>query len=1332
MFGASAFGQPYFGQIAASRAAALLTAATLAVGTDAALTTTPALAAVPIIAVGSDATLTVQGPLLAGPVVSFGSTAALAVRSILQATATIAFATDGTVVVPGDLHAAAAVTFAAAPPRLAIGAVRLLAESTVAVGSTAAALGTLPADFHAAATARFGAVGSLTQSGVGASDVVIAFDGAIVTPRVRQGSIDIQDVLNEAPNTASFLVDHDPPGVGVDVKIGLQNLLVSNLLFAGTVKRRQQLYEARTQTLYWSVDCEDYTYLLNRRRVFGTWTNVSASTVARAILASFTSGFSNAGIVDALPLVTVTFIGETVMDALATIAGLVGGYTKVDYGKVVWLFITDPGAPPTAVTPTNRLLQFLPPVTPTIDVSQTRTRVHVRGAAVSVVGPPDTTINASPVPLDQSAMFAPSGKAITDDGQILAYTGTSPGGVAAVVVGNVAGPASGGTPALAPNVAGRLSGTYRWAVAFANAQGETPVGPPSASLFCPDVTSPTAAPGLGYANNVGPLVGTYDYRIAYITSLGETLPGPSSRRVANALVPPAFPMSSSNGLCRLAPGQYRYVVTYRTPYGETVASPASVINQTDIVPPFGLSVSNLNPPGPLKAASYSYRSTLITQDGESAPGPVVAFTPSALSLPAVGSFQASGFGGIRGGPYYYGISLVTLIGESMLNVQYAGTGFGQNYPNSGPQWSGSWDPNGRIEPGYTYIYASSFYSDRWGETGLSATSNSVTLGGTNSYRLIIYTGSFPPSGADGVRIYRAIANGGQFALVADFRQGNVPGSFWDNLSQGEAGGIYPIQPLKAGNGCSVTLFSSSEAGVIARRLYRTKANGGEYFLVAEVQSNNQATVIDQLEDAQLVQRSMVSATTGRQAAVAVPTGPAGTLARRVYRSKRDTASPFFFVGELRDNVTTTLTDNIDDTGLASTIPALNTAGSSTLPVVILPTGPPGVLARRIYRTQANGTQFALLAEIPDNVTGSYTDNTPDAAITGDAPPTASYVGEQVIVTSLPIGPVGTLARVIYRTKAGGGEFHEVDRISDNVTTSYLDYVADANLGGGVSLVNNAGSSAVNLSNVPLGPAGVTQRIIYRTVAGGTDFRYVGAISDNVSTTFLDTRGDTDLGRAPQLTSTIGALIADTFLALNTVVGFPAPGWINVDNQFIRYAAIAGNTLTGIPSSGAGAVLAPIRGGAAVLTVAQLTGVTGIANPLPVGSSVSLWVTSDSLPGQAALAAVEGGDGIHEFVVTDTTLDTIAACGARGRAELELFQFANVSLAYATRDRLTRSGATVPVHLPAPWNVDRDFIIQSVRITEVDIAPKTFPKYLVECSDTKFSLQDLLRHVVLDI
>lgn len=64
----------------------------------------------------------------------------------------------------------------------------------------------------------------------------------------------------------------------------------------------------------------------------------------------------------------------------------------------------------------------------------------------------------------------------------------------------------------------------------------------------------------------------------------------------------------------------------------------------------------------------------------------------------------------------------------------------------------------------------------------------------------------------------------------------------------------------------------------------------------------------------------------------------------------------------------------------------------------------------------------------------------------------------------------------------------------------------------LNVVNNAADGKVNLTGIPLGPAGTVSRKVYRTVTGDSGSpKLVGTISDNVTTTFQDNVADGSLG-----------------------------------------------------------------------------------------------------------------------------------------------------------------------------------------------------------------------------
>jgi hypothetical protein len=64
-----------------------------------------------------------------------------------------------------------------------------------------------------------------------------------------------------------------------------------------------------------------------------------------------------------------------------------------------------------------------------------------------------------------------------------------------------------------------------------------------------------------------------------------------------------------------------------------------------------------------------------------------------------------------------------------------------------------------------------------------------------------------------------------------------------------------------------------------------------------------------------------------------------------------------------------------------------------------------------------------------------------------------------------------------------------------------------------------GSQVATITNLPLGPTGVTGRNIYRTIAGGASLLFAGSIADNVTGSFTDQLADGSLGTAAPVSNT---------------------------------------------------------------------------------------------------------------------------------------------------------------------------------------------------------------------
>lgn len=197
-----------------------------------------------------------------------------------------------------------------------------------------------------------------------------------------------------------------------------------------------------------------------------------------------------------------------------------------------------------------------------------------------------------------------------------------------------------------------------------------------------------------------------------------------------------------------------------------------------------------------------------------------------------------------------------------------------------------------------------------------------------------------------------------------------------------------------------------------------------------------------------------------------------------------------------------------------------------------------------------------------------------------------------------------------------------------------------------------------------------------------------------------------------------------------------PGIATVVVQGITYTlsyaatsvvAGAGNLL-GIPSTGPGSVTVSIPSGTAIVNVAGLTGIptSGAGSitqqQVPAGTSAALFVQRDDATAQSVIAAKEGGDGIHEFPVTDGTLKTVSACNIYGDAELALGKQIVETSEFLSEDSAAMPGSsaviniagistTIPIaHVSISWVAGRKNPQRQVTATT---QYKTFSQYLAE-------------------
>lgn len=145
------------------------------------------------------------------------------------------------------------------------------------------------------------------------------------------------------------------------------------------------------------------------------------------------------------------------------------------------------------------------------------------------------------------------------------------------------------------------------------------------------------------------------------------------------------------------------------------------------------------------------------------------------------------------------------------------------------------------------------------------------------------------------------------------------------------------------------------------------------------------------------------------------------------------------------------------------------------------------------------------------------------------------------------------------------------------------------------------------------------------------------------------------------------------------------------------------------------------------TTFVLTGVSGITEPINAGDSISIFLQYDDAVVQAALALQEGGDGIREDYLSDSSLPTYAAMTAVAKSRIQAFGYPIGTVTYSTLDFNSILDAITSVNLTHPPIVI-SARIQTVVIDQVRISPPRGPRYTVTASSMKFTLDDLLRKI----
>ncbi|HZD62639.1 MAG TPA: hypothetical protein VE200_07575, partial [Xanthobacteraceae bacterium] len=121
----------------------------------------------------------------------------------------------------------------------------------------------------------------------------------------RRGSMTIRDALNDVPNTCTFelFAPTPAPQSGARVRVTIDSD-VQRQIFVGAIQTDRVTFAGQAQHDVHPYTAIDDTWLANRRRPFGVWPNVSASTIVTDLVQLWAAPFTATHVQAGLPPVS--------------------------------------------------------------------------------------------------------------------------------------------------------------------------------------------------------------------------------------------------------------------------------------------------------------------------------------------------------------------------------------------------------------------------------------------------------------------------------------------------------------------------------------------------------------------------------------------------------------------------------------------------------------------------------------------------------------------------------------------------------------------------------------------------------------------------------------------------------------------------------------------------------------------------------------------------------------------------------------------------------------------------------------------------------------------
>lgn len=244
--------------------------------------------------------------------------------------------------------------------------------------------------------------------------------GAERTNRLIKGSLDVTFFLNQQKNTARMKVWGFDPQPGQLVQIC--SAAPTAPIFTGTVIRTTQNSVPRNQINIYDVECVDYLWLLNRRRVTRRYAAGTPSNfVVLDLMQSFSTGFTTVNVqAGGPPIGQTSFRGDLLSNAIQQICDQSGWHFYVDALADAHFYLSEALAQPTTLTPVTynyEELQYQ------LDLTQVRTQVTAIGGGGQATA--QAAVGASSIAVNETGWYTGSGGLALSGENLITYTGRS-------------------------------------------------------------------------------------------------------------------------------------------------------------------------------------------------------------------------------------------------------------------------------------------------------------------------------------------------------------------------------------------------------------------------------------------------------------------------------------------------------------------------------------------------------------------------------------------------------------------------------------------------------------------------------------------------------------------------------------------------------------------------------------------------------------------------------------------------------------------------------------------------------------------------------------------